>query len=230
MKPDILIHGSPCQDFSIAGRQKGADPGSGTRSSLMWETISIVRNMGLWKPRIIIWENVKNVRSRYMVHNHEWYMSELKQMGYISSYALLDARDFGLPQARKRIFTVSILGGKEFDFTHLERGPVDDYYRVKAPSMLRAIGKTGTVRRLPIIHDYCWTITERPDRAPGCGCLPIGNGNYRYLTERECWRLQGYSDIDFDAAAQVNSRSTLYRQAGNSIPVPIFESLFKKML
>ena len=163
-------------------------------------------------------------------------------MGYISSYALLDARDFGLPQARKRIFTVSILGGKEFDFTHLKRkpmaniraflesGPVDDYYRVKAPSMLRAIGKTGTVRRLPIIHDYCWTITERPDRAPGCGCLPIGNGNYRYLTERECWRLQGYSDIDFDAAAQVNSRRTLYRQAGNSIPVPIFESLFKKML
>ena len=112
----------------------------------------------------------------------------------------------------------------------LESGPVDDYYRVKAPSMLRAIGKTGTVRRLPIIHDYCWTITERPDRAPGCGCLPIGNGNYRYLTERECWRLQGYSDIDFDAAAQVNSRRTLYRQAGNSIPVPIFESLFKKML
>ena len=230
LKPDILIHGSPCQDFSIAGRQRGADPNSETRSSLMWETISIIRNMGLWKPRIIIWENVKNVRSRYMVHNHELYMSELQQMGYISSYALLDARDFGLPQARERVFTVSILGGEEFDFTHLKRkqmaniraflesGPVDDYYRVKAPSMLRAIGKTGTIRRIPIIHDYCWTITERPDRAPGCGCLPIG------------WRLQGYSDIDFDAAAQVNSRRTLYRQAGNSIPVPIFESLFKKML
>lgn len=137
-----------------------------------------------------------------MVHNHEKYMSELDQMGYKSSYALLDARDFGLPQARKRVFTVSILGGKEFDFTHLKRkpmanirgflesGPVDDYYRVKAPSMLRAIGKTGTVRRLPIIQDYCWTITERPDRAPGCGCLPIGNGHYRYLTERECWRFK----------------------------------------
>lgn len=42
LKPDVLIHGSPCQDFSIAGRQRGADPGSGTRSSLMWETINIV--------------------------------------------------------------------------------------------------------------------------------------------------------------------------------------------
>lgn len=112
----------------------------------------------------------------------------------------------------------------------LESGPVDDYYRVKAPSMLKAIGKTGTVRRLPIIHDFCWTITERPDRAPGCGCLPIGNGKYRYLTERECWRLQGYSDADFDVAQKVNSRRTLYRQAGNSIPVPIFESMFNAIL
>lgn len=242
LKPDALIHGSPCQDFSIAGRQSGADPGSGTRSSLMWETIKIVQNMGIWKPRIIIWENVKNVRSRYMVHNHEKYMAELRKMGYTSSYALLDARDFGLPQARKRVFTVSILGGRVFDFQAMQRrpmkdihgfletGPVDDCYTVKAPSMLRAIGKKGTIKRLPIIKDYCWTITERPDRAPGSGCLPIKNGQYRYLTERECWRLQGYPDEDYEAAAQVNSRRTLYKQAGNSIPVPIFKSMFDVLL
>lgn len=198
LKPDILIHGSPCQDFSIAGHQKGADPGSGTRSSLMWETLNIIKNMGLWRPRVIIWENVKNVRSRYMVHNHERYMGELKKLGYTSNFSVLDARDFGIPQARQRIFTISLLGGQRFDFdvlqrkpmqpisNYLENGPVDDFYTVKAPSMLRAIGKTGTVRRLPIIKDYCYTITERPDRAPGSGCLPIGNGKYRYLTEREC--------------------------------------------
>ena len=46
LKPDILIHGSPCQDFSIAGQQKGAEEGSETRSSLMWETIHIIQNMG----------------------------------------------------------------------------------------------------------------------------------------------------------------------------------------
>ena len=58
LKPDILIHGSPCQDMSIAGHQgkatgegrinrgKGSDEGSGTRSSLMWETIHIIENMG----------------------------------------------------------------------------------------------------------------------------------------------------------------------------------------
>ena len=69
LKPDILIHGSPCQDFSIAGHQgkataeagrinrgKGADKGSGTRSSLMWETIHIIEQMGEWKPKYVIWE------------------------------------------------------------------------------------------------------------------------------------------------------------------------------
>ena len=65
--------------------------------------------------------------------------------------------------------------------------------------------------------------------------LERGEGVYRYLTERECWRLQGYSDQDFDAAAAVQQRvgrycMALYKQAGNSIPVPIFESIFRYLL
>ena len=73
LKPDVLVHGSPCQDFSIAGHQKGADPDSGTRSSLMWETLRIIRAMGEWRPRLVIWENVPNVLSKHMRHNFEKY-------------------------------------------------------------------------------------------------------------------------------------------------------------
>ena len=69
LRPDILIHGSPCQDFSIAGHQRGADEGSETRSSLMWETIHIIQQMGEWQPRYVIWENVKNVTSKHMRAN-----------------------------------------------------------------------------------------------------------------------------------------------------------------
>ena len=63
----------------------------------------------------------------------------------------------------------------------------------------------------------------------------MGNGRYRYLTELECWRLQGYTDEDYKAAAAVHDRvgrytMPLYKQAGNSIPVPIFESIFRKIL
>ena len=136
LRPDILIHGSPCQDMSVAGHQgtatrdgrtnhgAGAEEGSGTRSSLMWETINIIKQMGKWKPKYVIWENVKNVRSKYMVHNHDRYMEELSKLGYTSTYELLDAREFGIPQARERYFTVSCLKGKEFDFSDLIRTPM----------------------------------------------------------------------------------------------------------
>ena len=253
LRPDILIHGSPCQDFSIAGHQgpakgeerinhgRGADEGSGTRSSLMWETLKIIENMGLWKPRVVIWENVKNVLSKHMIVNYRKYLGRMKEMGYVTTYSVLNAMDFGLPQKRERVFTVSMLGGAVFSFGQMRgrkmsplaeylEAEVDDSYTVKAPSMLACIGKKGAIRRAPIIKDFCYTITERQDRAPNSGVLPISGGRYRYLTERECWRLQGYGDEDFDAAAKVNSRRTLYRQAGNSIPVPIFESMFSCML
>ena len=152
LKPDILVHGSPCQDFSISGHQKGADEGSETRSSLMWETVHIIENMGGWKPRIVIWENVRNVLSKHMIHNFQRYLSEMERMGYVNSYAILDARDFGLPQKRQRVFTISTLGGPAFDFSKLEKKPMrplsefldDDWaecHILKAPSMLSMIGK-----------------------------------------------------------------------------------------
>ena len=130
LKPDILIHGSPCQDMSIAGHQgkatgdgrinrgKGSDEGSGTRSSLMWETIHIIENMGEWRPRYVIWENVKNVKSKYMRPNFDRYMVEMEKLGYTNNYAVLDAREFGLPQARERVFTVSVLNGEKFEWNH----------------------------------------------------------------------------------------------------------------
>ena len=124
---DILIHGSPCQDMSIAGHQgkatmadgrvnrgKGADQGSGTRSSLMWETIHIIQQMGNWKPKWVIWENVRNVMSRHMIANFSRYQEEMEDMGYTNNYEVLDAREFGLPQARERVFTVSSLGKEKF--------------------------------------------------------------------------------------------------------------------
>ena len=254
LKPDILIHGSPCQDFSIAGKQKGADEGSETRSSLMWETIHIIQQMGTWKPRYVIWENVKNVRSKYMVHNHNRYMEEMHKLGYTSNFALLDARDFGLPQARQRYFTVSCLGNEKFDFSDLIHTPmknvwdfiqpddeVADYYTVTQPSMLSRIEEISDCNsefsgRVPVIKNFSMTITCKQMRCPNSGVIKMSNGKYRYLTELECWRLQGYSDDDYYRALEANPgkknclNGALYKQAGNSIPVPIFESLFRKII
>lgn len=82
--------------------------------------------------------------------------------------------------------------------------------------------------------DCAYTITTRQDRTPA-QVIDRGDGRYRYLTERECWRLMGYSDEDFDRAKAVQERNgkyykALYDQAGNSIAVPIFESIFRKII
>ena len=102
---DLIMHGSPCQDFSIAGKQAGGDEGSGTRSSLMYETLRIVEKL---KPKYVIWENVKNVLSTKHKHNFEAYIRKMDELGYKSYYKVLNAKDYGVPQNRERVFTVSL--------------------------------------------------------------------------------------------------------------------------
>ncbi len=242
LRPDILVHGSPCQDISIAGYQKGADENSDTRSSLMWETVKIIKSFGQWKPKIVIWENVKNVRSKLMIHNHERYMTELNKLGYASSFACLNAIDFGLPQKRERVFTVSILGERKFNFDDLQKSktkPLSDYlsnvyqpwHVVTQQSVLNGIECTKSIKRTNVLDNFCYTITTRQDRCPA-QVVKIEDGKYRYLTELECWRLMGFNDAEFYAAQKACPReggrnNTLYKQAGNSMPVNVLEAIFK---
>lgn len=107
---DLLTHGSPCTDYSMAGKQKGGDKGSGTQSSLMWYSVEIIKHC---KPKYVIWENVKNILSPKHKHNFEQYIENLKNMGYTSYYKVLNAKDYGIPQNRERIFCVSILDKHE---------------------------------------------------------------------------------------------------------------------
>lgn len=110
---DLIMHGSPCQDFSVAGKQAGGDEGSGTRSSLMYETLRIVEKL---KPKYVIWENVKNLLSKKHRHNFDAYQEAMERLGYTNYYQVLNAKDYGVPQNRERVFTVSILGGGDFKF------------------------------------------------------------------------------------------------------------------
>ena len=113
IKVDLIMHGSPCQDFSLAGKQAGGDEGSGTRSSLMYETIRIVEKL---KPKYVIWENVKNLLSKKHRHNFDAYLEKMEQLGYTNYYQVLNAKDYGIPQNRERVFTVSILGNENYEF------------------------------------------------------------------------------------------------------------------
>lgn len=102
---DLITHGSPCQDFSVAGKQAGGDIDSGTRSSLMYETIRIV---GKIRPKYVLWENVKNILSKKHRHNFDNYLEKMKELGYTNYYQVLNAKDYGIPQNRERVYTISI--------------------------------------------------------------------------------------------------------------------------
>ena len=243
---DVLVHGSPCQDFSIAGKQLGGNIEDGTRSSLLFETIEVVKSLGGNKPKVVIWENVKNVLSKKMKPAFDKYLQEMEQLGYSNAYEVLNAKDFGIPQARERIFVVSVLGDNQFNFDNLEKkkmkdinlfleNEVNDRYTITQPSMLAKINATGT-RTLKPVKDYAWTITTKQMRCPNSGIVSIGDGQYRLLTERECWRLMGFSNEDFDNAEKAHPRrqnylnGTLYHQSGNSIVVDVLEAIFKELL
>ena len=123
---DFITHGSPCTDISLAGKEAGADKGSGTRSSLMWNSVEIFKHC---KPKIILWENVKNLLSKKHKHNFDAYIEDLNNLGYVSYYKVLNAKDFGIPQNRERVFTISIRNdiNKEFKFPE----PFDNGIRLK---------------------------------------------------------------------------------------------------
>lgn len=110
---DMITYSTPCQDFSSAGKQAGGDKGSGTRSSLLWECERIIRAV---KPKFLLMENVKNLLSKKHCHNFNEWFKVLEDMGYTNYYKVLNAKDYGIPQNRERIFCVSILGGGQYLF------------------------------------------------------------------------------------------------------------------
>lgn len=101
----LLTHGSPCQSFSLAGKQEGGDEDSGTKSSLMWNSVKVIEAL---TPKIVIWENVKNVVSKRHIHNFNKYLEALESFGYNNYYKILNAKNYEVPQNRERIFVVSI--------------------------------------------------------------------------------------------------------------------------
>lgn len=247
-KIDLIMHGSPCQDFSRIGKKQGGAKNSGTRSSLLFETIRIIKEMKE-KPKWIIWENVKGVLDRNMRGSFFIYLKVLENLGYESKYEILNAMDFGIPQKRERIFVVSCLGANKFSFNKLERKEtrplseflekdVSELYTMTQPYMLEFLNKgiDNSFRgRLKVIKDFSYTISTKQMRVPNSGIIDIGNGQYRYLTERECLRLMGFDDSDIDKLEEVHPRrknctsSKLYKQAGNSIVVDILMAIIKEI-
>jgi DNA (cytosine-5)-methyltransferase 1 len=104
LEPDILIHGSPCQDFSKNGKNN-INTG---RSILYRETLNIIESKFTKRPRIVLWENVPNLIHKHKEH-FNYYLAKMEEMGYKNYYEILKVSDYNIPQARDRVYVVSIL-------------------------------------------------------------------------------------------------------------------------
>nr|DAM80451.1 MAG TPA: Cytosine specific methyltransferase [Caudoviricetes sp.] len=279
----VIVHN--CQDFSVAGKGKGGDKGSGTRSSLLWECERIIKAV---KPKYLLMENVKNLLSEKHRHNFNEWFKVLEGMGYTNYYKVLNAKDYGIPQNRERIFCVSILGGGQYLFPNpkpLEKrlkdmleDNVDEKYYLSDISVNRLLKRRDGSGYKPCINgEVAVTLTTKPgqrnsdnyiqepfvvasrgrnienpsDRTIGSpteqrleinytGCtntlISVQKDNYvvenyriRKLTARECFRLMGVKDEQFDRLNGI-SNSQLYKLAGNSIVVDVLEAIFKNLL
>lgn len=234
----LLTHGSPCTSFSNAGLQLGGDRGSGTPSSLMWNSVEIIRYC---KPKFVIWENVSNVLSKKHKHNFDEYIEELKEIGYESYYQVMNAKNYNCPQNRDRIFVLSIRNDIDKGFVFPEttdlkitlrdilEDNVEEKWYLNETQINRILTATYMSSRRRIQYkDWCDTICARDWKDPKC--VEDSKG-IRKITPLEYWRIQGFSDEDFKKASiSGQSNSSLYKQAGNSISYNVLKALFGEIV
>ena len=236
---DLLTYSFPCQDISVAGYQYGLNSDSGTRSSLLWECCKIIETK---KPKYLMMENVKNLVGSNHRHNFNKFLNYLEKNGYKNNWAILNARDYGMPQNRERVFCISSLDdGFDYKFP----APVKlktfmyDLLDQNVPASLYFKDNLDA----PIIQQVCYCIDSNYWKGTSIDNFLTKHrrqlvtdkrdekGKYcvRRLTPNETWRLMGCKDNDFYKASQVVSNTSLYKQAGNSIVVPVLEAIFRNM-
>ena len=329
---DLVTYGYPCQDISLAGKQKGLfnEDGSKTRSGLFFDALRIIEEI---QPRVAIAENVKNLVGKKFKPQFDIILDSLDKAGYNNYWQVLNAKDYGIPQNRERVFIVSIrkdidngfefpkavplqlrlkdmlddevdekyylskeqidrinnsnfmqekkrLQEKDYVDTLLARDYKDPKCVAVEPKRIGGLFDTETSKhqagsiwdkecisptidtmqggyRQPLVtiddnvsndeikinvignyspsgHDTSRIVDENglaPTAKENHGTVTATIQNYRIrkLTPKECWKLMGFDDEDFEKGEKVNSNTQIYKQAGNSIVVDVLEHIFSKL-
>ena len=181
---DMVFHGSPCQSFSVAGKGDGGAKDSGTRSSLMWYTVEIVK---VKQPKVVMWENVKGVLSKKHRETFDEYLNEMAHLGYNNYWKLLNTKDYGVPQNRERVFVISIRKDADIFADRLDGFPwkekfdnglrlkdfleqnVDEKYYLKSNKISKINNSNFNSEKKMIQYgDTCSTILARDYKDPKC--------------------------------------------------------------
>ena len=251
---DLLTYSFPCTDLSTAGKQQGMIRGE-TRSGLLYECEKIIE---VKRPRFLLLENVKAlVGTKFKPQFDEW-LAYLEGLGYTNYWQVLNAKDYGIPQSRERVFVVSILG---------EHIPYEFPTPVPLTTCVADYEDKGAEKRFvsPMLLPYFDDKYFRPTMSSN-GLLKLFDGTawgyfetsfegrriystqgatptlttksgapifYEFggsLTPLERWRLMGMTDEDYNKAKEAGvSNAQLTKQAGNAIVVNVLEAIFQAM-
>ena len=110
---DLFTYSSPCQDISQAGKQMGLKEGSDTRSALLWRVAEAVEVL---RPKYLLQENVAALVSEKFMPDFRKWLARLEALGYVNRWARLNAKDYGVPQSRDRVFCLSMRRDVAFDY------------------------------------------------------------------------------------------------------------------
>lgn len=266
-KADLWTFGFPCQDVSIAGKQKGIK--EGTRSGLFYEIMRLIDECEENKPKWLVCENVKNLLSIDGGGGFLTVISEMAERGYNVEWKVFNSKNYGVPQNRERVYIVGYHGnGSPGNLLPIPRENAATLKQIVGGSQgMRVYNPNGTsctlsaqgggmgaktglykitesgVHNLGNVSAYKndYTVHETgvmrtlmacsykhvPQVVLSDNVQPI---RIRKLTPKECWRLQGFSDAQYEKAAAVNSNSQLYKQAGNAVTVNVVEEIGRHIM
>ena len=247
---DVLCAGFPCQAFSIAGYRKGFED---TRGTLFFDVAEIIRRK---RPKAIYLENVKNLYTHDNGKTFAVIKDTLEELGYVVFHKVMNAMEYAnVPQNRERIFIVcfdptQVPNYNDFHFppkenltktikSCIESGEVDTkyYYTEKFPhyeELCRDMTSSDTIyqwRRQYVRENksnVCPTLTANMGTGGHNVPLILTNSGIRKLTPKECINFQGYpADYSFPVSI---ADSAKYKQAGNSVVVPLIRKVCKNIV
>jgi DNA (cytosine-5)-methyltransferase 1 len=240
---DILIGGFPCQPFSHAGLKRGFED---TRGTLFFDVARIIDHR---KPSMVLLENVKGFTTHDKGRTMAVVKETLEELGYNVFHKVLNAKDFGVPQNRERVFIVAInkkkMGSIGFEYPTPKKvetklgdildGKVDEKYTISNKLWAghkrrlkehRAKGNGFGYSLFNTKSPYTSTISARYYKDGSEILIEQKDANPRKLTPREAARLQGFPE-KFKIPVSDNQA---YKQFGNSVAVPVIHAIAKNMV
>lgn len=246
---DLFVGGSPCQSFSTYGKRKGLED---TRGTLFYDYARLIKEIC---PKVFVFENVTGLLNHDKGKTWETIREVFESLNYKITFDVLDAQYYNLPQMRKRLFVVGVRNDIKKKFKFPDRVQLEhtaEFYLDEDVDNIYYLGPKGfdyvtdgdrnegraRVNREVIgcqtaNQQFNWTGDFRVEIPKQCHLDDerIYKGMYngelsvaRKLTPEECLKLMGFEDFEIVVPDQV-----MYRQAGNSIAVPVLKAIFEKI-